>query len=153
MHARCAGGLGHLDAELGGAALSGGAGGSEERLRRKLGARAGRVGTEAERLALEARSRAVTVLGGGHGFTDAQVSAVMALAGRLAPGGRAGVAWFDVAGGGGGLHPPGAGAGSVTRRRTFRLLAPAADVFGGDGPTPAPLASLPVVGGVGLGRG
>src|SRR5260370_3200992 len=77
----------------------------------------------------------------------------MTLAGRLAPGGGAGVAWFDVVGRVVGLHPEGVEASSVTRGQTFGLLALAAGVFGSEVPTLAQVADLRVLAGVARGPG
>jgi hypothetical protein len=114
---------------------------SAERLRRQLEVPAGRAGDAAQRAARELRSRALAVLGGRQDFSDDQVSVVMAVADRLAAGGRADAAWFEELGRAAGLP----GDGVVSRRRVFGLLELAAGVFGADGVLVAQLAGLRVL--------
>ena len=66
----------------------------------------------------------------------------MGLADRLAPGGRATVAWFDEIGRVVGLHPEGAESSSVTRLQVSGVLELAAGVFGDDVPGLAELTDL-----------
>ena len=73
----------------------------------------------------------------------------MALAGQLAPGGRADVAWFDELGRVVGLQPRGGmETSSATRRQTFALLELAAEVFGDHVPGWAQLSDLRLLVGV-----
>jgi hypothetical protein len=84
--------------------------------------------------ASELRSRAITVFGGHHSLSGGQLTTVMSLADRLAPGGRATVAWFDEVGRAVGLHAEGVESNSASRRQVSGLLELAAGVFGDDVP-------------------
>jgi Papain fold toxin 1, glutamine deamidase len=139
-----------LEAAEAAATWSGAARDSATYLQRQLLTPESREGNEA----LELRSRAIAVLGGRHGFTGDQVTLVMTLAGRLAPGGRATVGWFDELGRVVGLHPQGGmETSSATRRQTFVLLELAAGVFGDHVPRLAQLTDVRLLADVVRGAG